>query len=117
MRDGFSLAPLGFLLGLFKETTKWFVKICYTTARRRHPDAVALHWIDRDRKLTYRQAVAEMERVAGALAALGVGHGDRVGILAHNGMDYPHIMFGAWRLGPSPPRWICNGPMPGSLYQ
>ena len=63
------------------------------------PDAVALHWIDRDRKLTYRQAVAEMERVAGALAALGVGHGDRVGILAHNGMDYLMAMFGAWRLG------------------
>lgn len=63
------------------------------------PDAVALHWIDRNRQLTYSQAVAEMERVAGALAALGVEHGDRVGILAHNGMDYLMALFGAWRLG------------------
>ena len=29
-----------------------------------------------------------MDRVAGALAALGVGRGDRVGIFAHNGLDY-----------------------------
>jgi acyl-CoA synthetase (AMP-forming)/AMP-acid ligase II len=40
-----------------------------------------------------------MERVAGALAALGVKKGDRVGIFAHNGNDYVLAMFGAWRLG------------------
>ena len=40
-----------------------------------------------------------MDRVAGALAELGVRKGDRVGIFAHNGLDYLYAMFGAWRLG------------------
>lgn len=65
----------------------------------RRPDNVALHWIDRDRRLTYAEAAAGAERVAGALAALGVKKGDRVGIFAHNGNDYALAMFGAWRLG------------------
>jgi len=65
----------------------------------RTPDKVALHWVERDRSLTYAQAVEGMERVAGALSALGVGRGDRVGVFAHNGMDYLLAMFGAWRLG------------------
>jgi long-chain acyl-CoA synthetase len=37
--------------------------------------------------------------MAGALASLGVGKGDRVTIFAHNGMDYLLAMFGAWRIG------------------
>ncbi len=65
----------------------------------RRPARTALHWIDRDRRLTYAEAAAGMERVAGALAALGVKKGDRVGIFAHNGNDYVLAMFGAWRLG------------------
>jgi acyl-CoA synthetase (AMP-forming)/AMP-acid ligase II len=65
----------------------------------RRPERTALHWIDRDRRLTYAEAAAGMERVAGALAALGMEKGDRVGIFAHNGNDYVLAMFGAWRLG------------------
>lgn len=65
----------------------------------RTPDKVALHWVDRDRSLTYEGAVEQMERVAGALASLGVSKGDRVGVFAHNGMDYLTAMFGTWRLG------------------
>jgi acyl-CoA synthetase (AMP-forming)/AMP-acid ligase II len=65
----------------------------------RRPEQTALHWVDRDRRLTYAEAAAGMERVAGALAALGVKKGDRVGIFAHNGNDYVLAMFGAWRLG------------------
>ncbi len=65
----------------------------------RRPDQTALHWIDRDRRLTYAEAAAGMERVAGALASLGVKKGDRVGLFAHNGNDYVLAMFGAWRLG------------------
>ena len=65
----------------------------------RRPERTALHWVDRDRRLTYAEAAAGMERVAGALAALGVKKGDRVGIFAHNGIDYVLAMFGAWRLG------------------
>lgn len=75
-----------------------FQDLLYQGAHRT-PEKVALRWIERDRKLTYAQGISEMERVAGALAALGVGRGDRVGIFAHNGMDYVLAMFGAWRLG------------------
>jgi acyl-CoA synthetase (AMP-forming)/AMP-acid ligase II len=66
---------------------------------QRTPDRLALHWVDRDVALTYEQAVAHMEHMAGALASLGIGKGDRVTIFAHNGMDYLLAMFGAWRLG------------------
>jgi long-chain acyl-CoA synthetase len=65
----------------------------------RTPDKLALHWVDRDVALTYAQAVAGMERMAGALASLGVSKGDRVTIFAHNGMDYLLSMFGTWRIG------------------
>jgi acyl-CoA synthetase (AMP-forming)/AMP-acid ligase II len=65
----------------------------------RRPERNALHWVDRDRRLSYGEAAAGMERVAGALASLGVRNGDRVGIFAHNGLDYVLAMFGAWRLG------------------
>ncbi len=65
----------------------------------RTPDRLALHWVDRDVALSYEQAVAGMEHMAGALATLGIGKGDRVTIFAHNGMDYLLAMFGAWRVG------------------
>jgi long-chain acyl-CoA synthetase len=65
----------------------------------RTPDRPALHWVERDATLTYAQAAEAMERVAGGLASLGVRRGDRVGIFAHNGMDYVLAMFGTWRLG------------------
>jgi acyl-CoA synthetase (AMP-forming)/AMP-acid ligase II len=65
----------------------------------RTPDKPALHWVERDRTLTYARAVEQMEQVAAALAGLGVGRGDRVGIFAHNGLDYLMAMFGAWRAG------------------
>jgi long-chain acyl-CoA synthetase len=65
----------------------------------RTPDKPALHWVDRNVTLTYAQAVARMEDMAGALASLGLRRGDRVTIFAHNGMDYLLAMFGAWRVG------------------
>ena len=65
----------------------------------RHPDRLAFLWPDRDVALTYVEAAIIIERVAGGLAELGVGRGDRVGIFAHNGADYLMAMFGAFRLG------------------
>jgi acyl-CoA synthetase (AMP-forming)/AMP-acid ligase II len=65
----------------------------------RTPDKLALHWVDRDVALSYAQAVAGMEHMAGALASLGVVKGERVTIFAHNGMDYLLGLFGAWRIG------------------
>lgn len=65
----------------------------------RTPDRTSLVWVDRRRSLTYAEAATEMDRVAGALASLGVERGDRVAVFAHNGLDYLLAMFGAWRLG------------------
>jgi len=65
----------------------------------RTPDKLALHWVDRNVALTYSQAVAGMEHMAGALASLGLDKGERVTIFAHNGMDYLLALIGAWRIG------------------
>lgn len=63
------------------------------------PEKVAFRWVDRDRSLTYGEATEQMGAFAGAFAHLGVGPGDRVTIVAHNGLDYLMSMFGAWRIG------------------
>lgn len=65
----------------------------------RAPDRIAFRWVDRRRTLTYSEAVSGMEAMAGALASLGVGAGDRVLVFAHNGLDYLLAMLGTWRLG------------------
>jgi acyl-coenzyme A synthetase/AMP-(fatty) acid ligase len=65
----------------------------------RHPDRIAFRWVDRARTLTYAEAVRDMERLAGGLAELGVVKGDRVSVVAHNGMDYLVAMLAAWRIG------------------
>ncbi|MGA1828965.1 class I adenylate-forming enzyme family protein [Microbacterium sp.] len=65
----------------------------------RRPDADAFVWIDRGRVQTYAQSAQAMREVAAALYAVGVRPGDRVSVVAHNGMDYLNVMFGAWYLG------------------
>ena len=65
----------------------------------REPDKVAFRWVDRNKSLTYAQAVEATEHFAGALHQLGVKPGDRVTIFAHNGMDYLIGMFACWRIG------------------
>ena len=70
-----------------------------TDGAMRHPDKTAFVWVDRQARLSYAEAVTQMERMAGALAHLGVRKGDRVTVFAHNGMDYLLAMLGAWRIG------------------
>jgi acyl-coenzyme A synthetase/AMP-(fatty) acid ligase len=65
----------------------------------RRPEKIAWRWVDRDKSLTYAEAVTAMDRMAGALTELGVAKGDRVTVFAHNGLDYLLAMFGAWRIG------------------
>ncbi len=65
----------------------------------RLPEHVFLHWSDKDRSMTYAQGEQVSDQVAGALAELGVKKGNRVGLFAHNGLDYVMAMFGAWKLG------------------
>ena len=59
----------------------------------------AVHWVDRDRALTYREAVDAMARAAAVLSGFGVPAGGRVGLFAHPGLDYVVALLGAWRLG------------------
>src|SRR5580704_8602525 len=65
----------------------------------REPGQVALHWVDRNKALTYARAVEATEHFAGALHHLGIRAGDRVTIFAHNGIDYLVGLFACWRIG------------------
>jgi long-chain acyl-CoA synthetase len=70
-----------------------------------HPDAPALTFVDpRDRPdggavLTYADLDRRSSQVANALAARGVGSGDRVAILAPNGPVFFEAAFGAGKIG------------------
>ncbi len=65
------------------------------------PSRTAIHWVDRDRSLTYAEARDAMQRAAATLSSFGVGAGGRVGLFAHPGLDYVVALLGAWRLGAS----------------
>lgn len=65
----------------------------------RHPERDGFHWVDRQRGLSYGAAATAMAHMAGALHHVGVRPGDRVSIVAHNGLDYLTAMFGCWQLG------------------
>ena len=65
----------------------------------RLPEHPFIYWSDRKRSITYAQGEMLSDKAASALAVLGVRKGDRVGIFAHNGLDYVVAMFGIWKLG------------------
>jgi fatty-acyl-CoA synthase len=48
---------------------------------------------------TYVELHERVARVAGALAARGVGPGDRVALLLHNGLEFPETLLACFRLG------------------
>ncbi len=64
---------------------------------RIQPNAVAIE--DGDRTCTYAHFNARVNRLANALASLGVGHGDRVAILSENRAEYMELAFAAGKLG------------------
>ena len=69
---------------------------------RHDPDAVAFTVIDPDlsgRDITYGELRTESEKVAAALAALGVSEGDRVATLMSKSADLVFTLMGIWRLG------------------
>ncbi|HJC30404.1 MAG TPA: AMP-binding protein [Candidatus Dietzia intestinipullorum] len=69
---------------------------------RHDPDAVAFTIIDADlsgRDITYGELRTRSEQVASALAALGVGEGDRVATLMSKSADLVFTLVGIWRLG------------------
>lgn len=73
--------------------------VAMSATRAQAASATAVHWVDRDRALTYKEAVDAMARAAAVLAGFGVPPGGRVGLFAHPGLDYVVALLGAWRLG------------------
>jgi long-chain acyl-CoA synthetase len=67
----------------------------------RFPDApaVAFPVAPMAKGLTYRQLKAEAERFAGAMASMGIGKGDRVGLLLPNCPQFVVSFYGLQRLG------------------
>jgi long-chain acyl-CoA synthetase len=65
----------------------------------RTPDRVALRTVGDRVSLTWAQYAAAVERAAGALAGLGVRHGDRVAFLARNSPELAICEVAAMHLG------------------
>ncbi len=63
----------------------------------RVPDRPAV--VFRSRPLSYAQLDGAVNRAAAALAALGVGPGDRVAFLVGNVPEYVVALYGTWRAG------------------
>lgn len=86
---------------------------------RQRPEALALHYVNDGRRWSFADLDAESSRVARALAAAGVGAGDRVAYLDKNAPEYYTYLFGAaklnavsvavnWRLAPPEMAFILN---------
>ncbi|MCX5215217.1 AMP-binding protein [Kitasatospora sp. NBC_00240] len=65
----------------------------------RHPDRVAVVDVTGQDSLTYGELVAAVGRVAGALAARGLGRGDVVAVLAPNVPQYPVVFHAGAAVG------------------
>ncbi len=70
----------------------WLTKRAFLSGER---EAV----VDGDRRLSYRELNQRVNRLAGALQAKGLRHGDRCAILAYNCLEYVEVIFGAAKLG------------------
>jgi acyl-CoA synthetase (AMP-forming)/AMP-acid ligase II len=76
---------------------------------RQFPDRVAIdaspvvagHATSAGARLTYRELDLRVALLAGALAARGVGRGDRIALLSENRPEYLEVMLAASRLGAS----------------
>ena len=69
----------------------------FVAAVRRAPDRIAV--VDGDQRWSYAALAARVERCAARLAALGLGAGDRIGLLLDNRADYLTVLVAAARLG------------------
>ncbi|MBN6731269.1 acyl-CoA synthetase [Burkholderia multivorans] len=64
-----------------------------------NPQLEAVVDIDAGKRFTYAQISERADRVAEALTALGLKHGDRLAVLLPNGYRYVEIYYGAARAG------------------
>ncbi|WP_448616860.1 acyl-CoA synthetase [Modestobacter sp. URMC 112] len=70
--------------------------LLHRTAQR-YPDKTAV--VSGDRRMTYAEFDATVNRVAHALADRGVGKGDRLALLSHNSWQYGVLAFATAKLG------------------
>jgi len=75
-----------------------FNTLLHEHARRRR-DRVAIESPDQDARITFGELDDLTRRVVHFLAAHGVGHGDRISILAENGIEPLVVFWGALRAG------------------
>ena len=68
-------------------------------AAARWPDRTALVFDETAETLTFSELAARVDRFAAALAATGIGPGDRVGIMLPNRVEWPLAWLGLARLG------------------
>ena len=66
---------------------------------RRHGDREALVEVASGRRWTYAELLADVERLARALLASGIGKGDRVGIWAPNCAEWTIVQFATAKMG------------------
>jgi acyl-CoA synthetase (AMP-forming)/AMP-acid ligase II len=67
---------------------------------REHPDDEFA--VQGDRRMTYREAVAAVNRLANALVASGLQTGDRIAVLAKNCIEFVLLYYGASKAGVVP---------------
>src|SRR6266851_5009398 len=65
----------------------------------RRPTKLAIHDLQTGRKFTYADLDRRTDRLAAALAGLGIAKGDRIGLLAPNCAEYFELQFACGRLG------------------
>jgi fatty-acyl-CoA synthase len=70
-----------------------------TNRARLTPDREALLMFPGARRYTYSELNARANRLANWMRALGVEKGDRVSILAHNGIEYLDLFYGLAKIG------------------
>jgi len=63
------------------------------------PGFEAVRDLGTNRSFTYAELDRRVDALAAHLASQGVGRGDRVGVLAHNGIEFFDIQFACARLG------------------
>lgn len=66
---------------------------------RARPDAPFLSWTDAGVAQSFRQVNETVNSLAHGLAAVGIGHGDKVGILLPNCLEFIHTWFALNKLG------------------
>ncbi len=66
---------------------------------RNRPSKEAVRDLGTSRSFTYAELDQRVEATAAYLASAGVGRGDRVGVLAHNGVEFFDLQFACARLG------------------